>query len=34
MKVALGMIQKGMDDETVAELTGLTQQEIDELRQQ
>ncbi|MFE4203629.1 hypothetical protein ACFRJ6_24795, partial [Aneurinibacillus aneurinilyticus] len=34
MKVALSMIQKGLDNETVAELTELTQEEIEQLRRQ
>ncbi|MED4732357.1 Rpn family recombination-promoting nuclease/putative transposase [Aneurinibacillus migulanus] len=34
MKVALGMIQKGMDNKTIAELTELTQEEIEQLRRQ
>ncbi|MCI1696309.1 Rpn family recombination-promoting nuclease/putative transposase, partial [Aneurinibacillus aneurinilyticus] len=34
MKVALGMIQKGLDNETIAELTELTQEEIEQLRRQ
>jgi predicted transposase/invertase (TIGR01784 family) len=34
MKVALGMIQKGMDNETIAELTELTKEEIEQLRRQ
>lgn len=34
MKVALSMIQKGMDNETIAELTELTKEEIEQLRRQ
>ncbi|MFS0617457.1 hypothetical protein [Priestia megaterium] len=34
IKVALGMIQKGIDEETIIELTGLTKEEIQELRRQ
>lgn len=34
LKVALGMIQKGIDNETIAELTELTQEEIEQLRRQ
>ncbi|WP_277136549.1 hypothetical protein [Aneurinibacillus aneurinilyticus] len=34
MKVALSMIQKGLDNETIAELTELTQGEIEQLRRQ
>ncbi|ERI05722.1 hypothetical protein HMPREF0083_05569, partial [Aneurinibacillus aneurinilyticus ATCC 12856] len=34
MKVALSMIQKGIDNETIAELTELTQGEIEQLRRQ
>ena len=34
MKVALGMIQKGMDNETIAELTELTKEEIEQLCRQ
>lgn len=34
MKVALGMIHKGMDNETIAELTELTKEEIEQLRRQ
>lgn len=34
MKVALGMIQKGIDNETIAELTDLTKEEIEQLRRQ
>jgi len=34
IKVALGMVQKGIDEETIIELTGLTKEEIQELRQQ
>jgi len=34
MKVALGMIQKGMDNETIAELTELTEEEIEQIRRQ
>ncbi len=34
MKVALSMIQKGMDNETIAELTELTWEEIEQLRRQ
>ncbi len=34
MKVALSMIQKGMDNEAIAELTELTQEEIEQLRRQ
>lgn len=30
-KVALGMIQEGMDSKTINKLTGLTQEEIDKL---
>ncbi len=34
MKVALSMIQKGIDNETIVELTELTQEEIEQLRRQ
>ncbi|MCY8231747.1 Rpn family recombination-promoting nuclease/putative transposase, partial [Priestia endophytica] len=34
LKVALGMIQEGMDNKTISKLTGLTQEEIDNLRHQ
>lgn len=34
IKVALGMIRKGMDSETIAELTELTKKEIEQLRKQ
>ncbi|WP_053912204.1 hypothetical protein [Aneurinibacillus migulanus] len=34
MKVAVSMIQKGMDNETIAELTEFTQEEIEQLRRQ
>jgi hypothetical protein len=34
MKVTLGMIQKGIDNETIAELTKLTEEEIEQLRRQ
>ncbi|AVD54616.1 hypothetical protein CKF96_03755 (plasmid) [Priestia filamentosa] len=34
LKVALGMIQEGMDSKTISKLTGLTQEEIDKLRHQ
>ena len=33
-KVALGMIEKGIDDATIAELTGLMEEEIQKLRRQ
>ncbi len=34
LKVALGMIQKGIDSETISELTGLSLDEINNLRHQ
>ncbi|MED4074490.1 hypothetical protein P4602_25015, partial [Priestia endophytica] len=32
--MALGMIHKGIDNETISDLTGLTQEEINNLRHQ
>jgi predicted transposase/invertase (TIGR01784 family) len=32
--MALGMIQKGIDNETISDLTGLTKEEINNLRHQ
>ena len=34
IKVALSMIQKGLDNQTIAEFTNLTPEEIDKLRRQ
>lgn len=34
LKVALGMIQKGIDSETISELTGLSLDEINNLHHQ
>ncbi|MGG2085494.1 hypothetical protein ABFY59_00430 [Priestia aryabhattai] len=33
-KVALGMIEKGLDDSVIVELTGFTLEEIEKLRHQ
>jgi len=33
-KVALGMIEKGLDDAVIIELTGFTSEEIEKLRRQ
>ncbi|MBU8690615.1 Rpn family recombination-promoting nuclease/putative transposase [Priestia megaterium] len=34
VKVASGMLQKGIDEDTIIELTGLTREEVQKLRQQ
>lgn len=33
-RIALGMIKKGMDNETISELTALTEEELEHLRGQ